>query len=204
MRVRAYTGWLSFALALGCVTHAAPAAAKRPGTHFLAELDGGVLLSGSGGPAARVAVGAGAKFTNFPARFYLLGSFSASAYEAAAARSVSPWPGSEEGNFDDFALGPRVYLPIVGPLRFFAEGLFGATLAYGTYTEQGLAPLHAYEWLALAQVAVGLQWRLLYELSLGVRAGLAFNQAGLTGVARVAGVHDEARPTLTAGVTWHF
>jgi len=189
--------------AIGSLT-AAPASAKRAGSHFLAELDGGALLTGNGGPALRVALGAGGKFKHFPARFYLLGQFAASSYTATAPPELSRWSGSEEGQFGDLALGPRMYLPIVGRLRLFVEGLIGATLASGSYFEQGLAPLRAYEWLALAQVSAGLQWRVLYELSLGIRAGFAFNQTGLTGVARVAGVRDLTRPTLAAGLTWHF
>ena len=198
------TAMLSLALIVFGLAHAAPALAKRPGTHFLAELDGGAVLTGNGGPAARVAFGAGAKLKRFPARFYLLGQFAASSYQADAPSELSPWSGVEEGSFDDLALGPRVYLPIVGPLRFFVEGMFGATLASGSYVEAGLLPLEGDQWVALALVSTGVQLRLLHELSIGLRAGFAFNATGLTGIARVAGIHDDVRPTLTGGVTWHF
>jgi hypothetical protein len=200
--MRSSTSWLWFVAAISCWLHTAPAAAK--GSHFLVELDGGALLSGDGGPAVQVAVGAGAKLKQFPARFYLLGQFGASGYGASAPRELSPWRGEERGEFEDLALGPRVYWPIVDALRVFVEGLVGATYASGTYSEYGLQPLRGYEWLALAQVAAGIQWRFWYELALGVRAGFSFNQAGLTGIARVAGAHDSVRTTLTAGLTWHF
>jgi hypothetical protein len=196
--------YLSLSVA-SCLIRAAPALAAPPaGTHFLAELDGGAVLSGCGGPAVRAAFGAGGKFKGFPVRFYLLGQVGASSYVASPARELSGWLGREQGSFYDFALGPRLYLPIIGPLRVFVEGLFGASLASGTYEEAGLARLHAYEWLALAQLSVGLQWRLFHEFSWGVRAGLAFNETGLTGIARSAGVHAAARPGLMTGVTWHF
>jgi hypothetical protein len=170
----------------------------------LAELDAGALLSGDGGPAVRGAFGAGAKFKHFPVRFYLLWAIGASAYVATPAPGASVWSGNEQGSFYDVALGPRLYLPIIGPLRVFVEGLFGASRASGTYEAEGMPAVHAYEWLALAQLSAGLQWRVLYELSWGVRAGLAFTESGLTGVARMAGAHDAARPSLMAGVTWHF
>jgi len=191
-------------IAASCWTYAAPASAASAGTHFLLELDGGALLSGSGGPAVRTAFGAGGKLKGFPVRFYLLGQVGASAYTATPSREDAGWLGSEQGSFYDFALGPRLYLPIIGPLRVFVEGLLGASRASGIYDAPGRASLQAYEWLALAQLSAGLQWRVLHELSCGVRAGLAFTETGLTGVARSAGAHDVARPSLMAGVTWHF
>jgi hypothetical protein len=193
-------------LVLVAVSAVVPAAAhaKRPGSHFLAEVDAGACLSGDAGPAASVAFGAGGKLKGFPARFYLLGRMGQSEYQATSSAAMSPWPGAERGSFSDFAIGPRVYVPLVGPLRWFVDGLFGATLASGTYVEQGLAPLSAEQWLALAVVSTGLQWRLLYELSISARVGVAFNEAGLIGVERVAGVHDTARTTLTGGLTWLF
>jgi len=97
-----------------------------------------------------------------------------------------------------------VVLPIVSELRVFVEGLLGASLASARYTEPGLATLHAREWLGLALLSGGLQWRVLYQLSLGVRVSLALNPSGLTGVARYAGLHDGGRLALTGGVTWHF
>jgi hypothetical protein len=33
---------------------------------------------------------------------------------------------------------------------------------------------------------------------------LAFNEAGLAGAARLAGVRDPVRVSINAGVTWHF
>jgi hypothetical protein len=174
-------------------------AAKDRGTHFLAELDGGALLSGSGGPAVRAVLGVGGKLEHTPARFYLIGQYALSTYAADDSHA-----GSERGVFDDWALGPRVYLPLVASVRIFLEATFGATLASGTYTTAGLAPLQAREWLALAQLSAGLQWRVLYELSLGLRGGLALQQTGLVGVARSAGAHDLLRPSIMAGLTWHF
>lgn len=200
MRSSTLSLWL--AAAVSCWLHAGTVAAR--GTHFLVELDGGALLTGDGGPAVHVAMGAGAKLKQFPARFYLLGEFGASGYGATTPRDFSPWPGSERGEFEDLALGPRVYWPILDALRIYVEGLVGATYASGTYSEYGLQPLRAYEWLALAQLGVGLQWRFWYELALGVRAGFSFNESGLTGVSRAAGAHDSVRTTLTAGLTWHF
>lgn len=202
MRLRRWVA--AFGIALAFTAGPATAHAKPRGSHFLAEVDLGACLSGDAGPAASIALGAGGKFKGFPARFYLLGRFGRSEYQATSSAVMSPWSGAESGSFGDLALGPRVYLPLVGPLRWFLDGLFGASLASGTYLEPGLAPLSAEQWLALAAVSTGLQLRLLYELSFGARVEFAFNQGGLIGVQRVAGVHDSVRTTFTGGLTWHF
>lgn len=184
------------------VSETARAGPRDSGTYGIAELEGGALLSGNGGPALRAALGAGAKWKRWPARFYIVGQFGASSYSAddPAMRGSA----AEEGAFYDLTLGPRVYLPIVGALRLFVEGQFGASLASASHFEYGRSTAYAREWLWLVQVCAGLQWRLLYELSIGARVSLAFNGSGLPGVARYAGAHSAARPALTGGVTWHF
>jgi hypothetical protein len=191
------------AIAAACCACATRAQAR--GTHFIAELDAGALLSGDGGPAASLSVGAGGKLRGFAPRFYLLGTFGCSEYEAAPAADVATWSGNETGTFSDLALGPRVYLPIIGRLRWFGEGLIGASYASATYVEPGLpAPLAAGEWLLLGVVATGLQWRFTSAFALGARVAFAFNEAGLTGVSRIAGAHDGARTSVMLGATWHF
>lgn len=191
------------AIAAACC--ACTARAHANGTHFLAELDAGASLSGDGGPAASLALGAGGKLRGFAPRFYLLGTFGCSEYEAAPAADVATWAGNETGTFSDLALGPRMYVPIFGRLRWFGEGLIGASYASATYVEPGLpAPLSAGEWLLLGVVATGLQWRFTTAFALGARVAFAFNEAGLTGVSRLAGVHDAARTSVMLGATWHF
>jgi hypothetical protein len=183
---------LAAAVCWGCPLRAY---ARGAGTHFLLEADAGACLSGDAGPAASLAFGAGGKWKGFAPRLYLLGSFARSEY---AANSI------EHGSFSDLALGPRVYLPIAGPLRWFADAQFGASYAEGSYLEPELAELSADQWLALAVISSGLQVRLLQMLSVGARIAFAFNEAGLVGVSRLAGVHDPVRTSITAGVTWHF
>jgi hypothetical protein len=192
-------------IAAACCARAAPAHARSSGTHFLAELDTGALLSGDSGPAATIAFGAGGKLRGFAPRLYLLGTIGCSEYEASPPAAEATWAGIETGTFSDLALGPRVYVPIFGPLRWFGEGLLGASYAAASYAEPGLASaLQAGDWLLLGVVATGLQWRFTRALALGVRVAFSFNEAGLTGVARLAGVHDSARTTLALGATWHF
>jgi hypothetical protein len=194
---------LPLACALAFCARPAPAHAKRPGTHFLAELDAGASLTGDGGPQASIALGAGGKLKGFAPRFYVLGSFARSAYEAS---SGAPFDGDEYGSFGDLALGPRVYLPIAGPLRLFVDGQLGASYASATFVERdsGRGPLSADEWLGLGIVSSGLSLRLIRALSIGARVSLAFNEAGLAGAARLAGVRDPVRVSINAGVTWHF
>ena len=87
-----------------------------------------------------------------------------------------------------------MYLPIAGRLRWFGEGLLGASYASATYVEPGLPlPLRPGEWLLLGVVATGLQWRFTTAFAAGVRVAFSFNEAGLAGVSRMAGVHDGAR-----------
>jgi hypothetical protein len=196
-------GLVFAAIAAACCAFAARAHAG--GTHFLAELDAGALLSGDGGPTASVALGAGGKLRGFAPRFYLLGTFGVGEYEAAPAADLATWAGSETGTFSDLALGPRVYVPIIGRLRWFGEGLLGASYASATYVEPGLpAPLAAGEWLLLGVVATGLQWRFSTAIAAGARVAFSFNEAGLAGVSRLAGVHDDARTAVMLGATWHF
>ena len=197
--------WIAPAvIALMCCVHAQRACARGTSTHFLAELDAGATLSGSGGPAASIALGAGGKLECLPPRFYVIGTFAASTYTASSSAAQSPWPATENGRFADLALGPRVYVPVLG-VRWFGEALLGASHASATYDEAGLSTeLVADEWLVLAMVATGVQWRLLPALSIGLRVAFSFNEAGLIGVARLAGVHDTARTSIGLGAAWQF
>ncbi|MET0390384.1 MAG: hypothetical protein ABW321_30710, partial [Polyangiales bacterium] len=104
----------------------------------------------------------------------------------------------------DLAIGPRIYVPISEAWRVFGEAVFGASLANGQYSELGRPPLRAQEWLALAQLSVGVQWRVVYALSLGLSASFAFNETGLIGVARTSGAHAAVRPSVMGGIAWHF
>ena len=178
--------------------------ARDPGTRFLAELEGGALLTGDAGPAVRASLGFGGKWKRFPARFYLIGQLGASSYVASPPAYLAARSGSESGAFHDVALGLRVLVPVVSELRVFVEGLLGGTLASASYSEPGIAELSARQWLGLALLSAGLQWRFLYQLSVGARVSLALNPAGLVGVARYGGVHDGGRLALTGGLTWHF
>jgi hypothetical protein len=198
-----HTLLLGLVVAVGGAALPSTAAARSHGSHFIAELDGGASLSGDGGLAARLAFGAGGKFRGFPLRFYLLGQLATSRYEAEVPRAVAR-SGVEEGGFVDLALGPRVYFPITDAWRVYGEALFGASFATGRYAELGRPPLQAQEWLWLAQLTLGVQWRIVYALSLGVHASFAFDEAGLVGVARSAGVHAAVRPSVMGGIAWHF
>jgi len=182
----------------------ARAAPRDRGTHFVAELDGGALLSGDAGPALRAALGVGAKWKGFPLRFYLIGQLGVSSYTADAPPLLAAPASSEQGTFVDLALGPRVVVPIYGPVLAYVEAVGGTSLASASHIEPGRARLQAREWLGLFQLAAGVHWRVLYSLSLGVRFSVAWNESGLPGVARYAGVHDAARLSIGGGVTWHF
>ena len=189
--------------ALGTTSHA-HAAPHDPGTHFLAEVDGGVLLTGDGGPALRAALGAGFKLHRTPLRLYLIGQFGVSSYVAEPSPVVAASGRTEQGAFEDFGLGPRLLLPVYGPVRVYAECVVGTSLASARQVAADRPDLYARQWLGLVQLSSGLQWRVLYPLSLGIRFSAAWNADGLAGAARYAGVRDDLRLSLTAGGTWHF
>lgn len=182
--------------------HAEPP--RDPGTRYIAELEGGALLTGDAGPAVRASLGFGGKWKGFPARFYLIGQLGASSYVASPPAYLASRMGSESGAFHELALGLRVLVPVISELRVLVEGLVGGTLASASYIEPGIAELHARQWLGLALLSAGLQWRFLYQFSVGARVSLALNPSGLVGVARYAGVHDGGRLAITGGLTWHF
>lgn len=205
MRMRVFSLALAtFALATlwpGAAAHAQPA--MRPATHFLAELELGAAFTGHGGPAGAVTFGGGGMLRGSSLRFYLLGRASLSEYSAGAAGALGGH-GHESGSFRDLALGPRVYVPLWGNLRWYLDGMVGGSHVSGSFASAGRPALEAYEWVWLLNAGSGLQLRVSRLVSLGLRANFAFNGKGLVGVMRSAGLHDPLRASLTGGVTWHF
>lgn len=190
-------------LGLVLATAAAPDRAQARGSHFLLELDGGAALTGDGGAALSADFGIGGKPPGWTPRLYFIAHGGLSLY-GVEDEGVDGVALHEEGDFRDIAAGLRVYVPIARELRWLGEALLGASYATGRYTEPGLGPLEAEEWLLLGLLSTGLQQRVLQELSIGARVTLALNETGLVGVHRVAGASDAARLTITAGLTWHF
>lgn len=174
---------------------------RRPGTHFLAELNVGGDLSGD--LSAGGVIGIGGKMRNFPPRFYLVGEFTYSTSTLEGTLPDLPLRFSEEMSYRDLAFGLRVYLPVARRLRLFLDIMGGGTNIVGMFRRDDLSPLAVDTWSPLALGAVGLQARLLYNISVGVRARITFTEDSVE-VRDLRGGSSERRLTMTGGLTWHF
>lgn len=193
------------ALAPGSAAQAQPRAQPRPSaTYFLGELELGASFTGDGGAAGAVTFGGGGMLRGSRLRFYLLGRAGFSQYGDDGRGALGSRRGHESGSFRDLALGPRVYVPLWGNLRWYVDGMVGASHASGSFTTAGGPSLQAYEWVWLINAGSGFQLRMSRMLSLGLRVNFAFNGDGLIGVMRNAGLHDPVRTAATGGVSWHF
>jgi hypothetical protein len=141
-----------------------PPAAPRPGTHFFGELRVGSNLDGVGDFAYGGTLGAGGRLYRLPP-IYLIGTLERT--------GEATFPIGDQVKLTTLTTGLRFYLPIHGPLRLMGELALGGlnvnaqrALPEGTFTES--------YWLPYAEIALGPQFRVLHELSLGVRASLAF------------------------------
>jgi hypothetical protein len=177
---------------------------KRKGTHFIAEINGGATLAGNGGFDVGGLVGVGGKLRGFPPRFYLVGEFAFSTYGNSGTVSGIPKHYHEGNRYRDMALGLRVYIPIFGPFRLFADLLGGATHASGTLERTGLTTLMASGWSPLGLVGLGVQFRLFHHLSLGLRGKIVFSDDGMQALHDFVATDPIIRTSLSAGLTWHF
>lgn len=177
---------------------------EPPGTHFIAEVSGGATTLGSGGLALEGVLGVGGKLRGFPPRFYLIGE---AAYNSGTLSSATPLAGvsyRDERTYRDLAGGLRVYLPIYGPVRIFADGLIGGSHVAASLDRQGLAARTAEGWLPLFALAGGLQVRIFRFLSVGMRAKFVLTDDDVAGLRQVVAAESPLRATVTAGLTWHF
>lgn len=177
---------------------------RRKGTHFIAEINGGATLAGNGGFDAGGLAGVGGKLRGFPPRFYLVGEFAFSTYADSGAIAGIPKQYHESNRYRDMALGLRVYIPIRGPFRLFADLLGGATHASGTLERTGLTTLMTSRWSPLGLVGMGVQFRLFHHLSLGVRGKIVFSDDGLQALHDFVASESILRASLAAGLTWHI
>lgn len=178
--------------------------ARRPGTHFLVELNGGGSLMRDGGYAVEGLFGAGGKLPWLPLRFYFLTELA----HSTNLQNGRSWVGNrtfrDERAFTDIAAGLRVYAPIWGPLRLYADALIGGSHQSATLEREGITSRQVSAWSFHSQVSAGLQFRLLYHLSLGLRAKVVLTPEDPYGLLAMVGEEAPLRTTLTAGLTWHF
>ncbi len=180
--------------------HDEPAEAP-PGTHVLVEGGGGVTATPGFGLSLGGVLGVGGKLVGFPLRFYGVAEVGyATASPAGELQSGASF-GESRTHFS-LALGLRIFVPVFGPLRLFAEGLGGAALSQATLERHGGgAALSASEWQPAATVGAGMQVRVLHELSLGLRLRWLITGDPL-GALPDRGSHVPTSLMLTVG--WHL
>lgn len=192
-------------VAVGCPSAGrASLGAAQKGTHFLAELQGGAALFGSGGPAFGLVLGGGGRIPRAHPRVYLIGELSG--YSAhTAGQSVSlDMAYVDRRAYLDLAIGLRVYVPLLRGLRLVADLQAGGSRVDALLERTGLPPRAGVGWRPLLQVAPGVQYRWRRSASLGLRYRILLTDDDLGGLRAL--VHAEAprRSILTASATWHF
>jgi len=176
----------------------------RPGTHFLAEVNGGGTLGGNLGLAVEGVVGVGGKFRGFPLRFYLVTEVAYASTSQDGALAGPSLGFSEERSYRDLALGLRTYVPIFGPVRLFLDLMGGGSHVAATLERDNLYTLSASDWFGMGQFAGGIQLRVLHHLSVGMRYKLVLTDDPLSNMRQVVGIPTPLRSSVTMGLTWHF
>ena len=187
-------------------THHGGFISARPqrGTHFIAEVAGGLATLQGPGPALEALVGVGGRPRWSPLRFYLFGEF---AYTTGSIylRTAGGDPSEQTHENRDFGAGLRAYVPL-GPVRLFTDALGGTTNLVVTQQDERLGyTTDRQRWLPYFGFAAGLQLRLMRHVSVGVRAKAVFTDTDA--VADLTGAIDSpsgVRLTTTGGITFHF
>lgn len=192
-------------------------AANAKGTHFIAELNNGlsVPLGYEGGYEAGyalgVTVGVGGKFKAYPTRFYLLGQFNTSSFSAD--RVFNDKRRLVDRQVTDVSGGLRMLWPVNQRLRAFAEFGLGFAQIDSTASSPDLPGriiLRNTETDLALFTAAGLQYRLLEQFSLGVKADFAFVadddevDVVTSATSRQTGAEQVGRLNLYLTTTLHF
>jgi hypothetical protein len=176
----------------------------QPGTHFIAEINGGGSFTGNVGPAVGGVLGVGGKLRGFPLRFYLIGELSWASVSSEGTLPSGSLAFREERSYRDLALGLRIYVPVYGPLRLFVDAMGGGSHAAALMEREGLSTLSTNDWNAVGLLASGVQVRLFHHLSIGLRARVVLGGDNLEGLRQLVGTDTPTRTSMTAGLTWHF
>jgi hypothetical protein len=178
----------------------------KRGTHFILELNAGSSTYGSGGLAIGGLFGIGGKLRGFPLVFYL---FAETAYHTSAHTISIPLDGRyhrDDRAFRDLVFGVRMYLPIWGPLRLFADAAGGASyVTTNLERDSARSMISADGWAKTFQVSVGAQVRIFRNLSLGLRWKAMFtDEEAVPDAYALIGDELPLRSMATANITWHF
>jgi hypothetical protein len=188
---------------------ASPALARKKSSHFALELEGGASLpvdmAGAELPgyAGRVLFGAGGRPAGWWPVFY---------GQIAYARSGNCFGGemfTVQRDTDSLLLGGRVVLPLGAGWRLFSELMLGPTWVTRAFDSAApVAPEQASDVAFGYGIGLGLQYRFLYHLSVGLRAELADESGGGNAATALLVADPDGDPgmrtNLAAFVTAHF
>jgi hypothetical protein len=177
---------------------------RAAGTHFLVEVSGGGTLIGGRGPAVGGMLGVGGALRGLPLRFYLVGELAYLSSTESGASSLIPDGFRDARSQRDLALGLRVYLPIYGGLRLFADALGGGSYHAGSIEGPGLPTRSSSGWAPLGVFATGLQVRFIQQLAVGLRVRFTLSRDELDGLREAMGDAATRPVSFMAGLTWHF
>ncbi len=174
----------------------------REGTFSVLELNAGATLGGRAGEAGSALLGVGGKPVGFPWRFYFIteigqahildsGTLESGMYES-------------ERRYWNLAAGLRIYIPVVGAFRLFADATLGGAYVTSSLLRRDLDPLQADDWNLLGTVAAGVQARVLHHLSFGVRGKIYLVDDGLSDLRDRLDIAGGLPTSVTAGLTWHI
>ena len=166
------------ALALGLMLIGPPrAAAGAPGTFVIAEAQAGYAFGGAfgevpGGPGVRFTLGGGGRVAGSRVRLYGIASLSFAELRGAAVEPTRRV--ATDRRWTAWSLGVRVLAPVWRRLRLLGELSVGQVEVESRAIVNDGAEFYAARGDALVvEAGVGLQYRVMLHLSLGVRADLA-------------------------------
>lgn len=177
---------------------------EEPGTHYLIELAGGSTTYGGGGPVFYGLFGGGGKPSFLPLRVYLIAEMAYAQAGTSGETALLRLPYQDDRRYGDLAVGLRLFLPIYGGLRFFVDGLLGGSHVSAQLERQELGTLQASGWAPLGELALGFQYRLTRQLSIGLRGRLQLTDDDVAGLRAMVGDGSPLRSAVTVSTTWHF
>lgn len=181
-----------------------PRDVRPPGTHFLLEANAGANFTGGAGPMGSLLFGAGGKLAGLPLRFYLIGELAYGHGQRELTQLELGGSGHEERSFFDAFIGLRTYLPIGGPLRLFFEAGGGFTRDSASIARPARQTLRGTRLTGLGVLGLGLQVRVLHQLSVGLRLRVRYADDALSDLRDRLGATNPRSRAATATATWHF
>jgi hypothetical protein len=182
-------------------------AAHAAGSLFLVEVSTGLseptASRGDIGLTYGLTTGLTWKLTNFPLRFHLLGTLVGR--NAHTSGRIGDLLTTSERQDVDLYGSLRLALPIVGGLRVYGEGGLGVRWSAQTLNRAGLAALDASASTPIAVGAVGVQYRLMEALSLGLRGEVVGATSHDDVFSAITGDgYDAERLSLLVQLGFHF